>query len=281
MATTPVLRPTAFIIYILVVLIPLLVTIFTLSTDYIFRTTSAEDIRFQGASFEFYLGLYAFQYRMIEDTSKGMLATIYPTEWTTITFDTICNPDYILFGTRFNPGELIDPIFCQSSSLWKSIALFLIFSILFGTIAIIFLVINGYSWYTSKDIPSKKQLKTLRREFQNRILLGIFGNFIFLLIAIILIFKFRAMIKWPTHLFFEYGTFACILSCLLDFFVLCIFICCGKHLFVFIDTPTEVLRTLSKKIFRKDTNASRTASRRNTTTVGVPHPPVQNELTVN
>ncbi|KAI8899778.1 hypothetical protein BC833DRAFT_584602 [Globomyces pollinis-pini] len=233
MKSHPILRHSALLFYIVLLLIPAIVTLFTFCTHYIYRTTSAMDIRFENAAFDFYIGLFSFQYRL-SDSSNVRLTTIYPVEWTTVSFKTACDADIIQFGTRFNPGPLIDPIFCHPYSLWTSIKVFMCLSILFGILAVNLLLVISYIWhYNLYSDKTKNQYHILRRYYKVGIMGSSMLSLVFLNISIVMIVLFRERVQWPNHLFFEYGTLSCAGSCAVYFVGLCIFECFGSFVFCY------------------------------------------------
>ncbi|KAJ3273185.1 hypothetical protein HDV01_004687 [Terramyces sp. JEL0728] len=103
--------------YIFMIVILLTTSSFTLGSRLIYQVSGFHAIEFNGATFDYYFGLFSFSYVMT-DSGDDPSNYVYPTEWQTVSYQDACST--IWFSTGLNKGQLIDmSFFCSGKSPWQ------------------------------------------------------------------------------------------------------------------------------------------------------------------
>ncbi|KAJ3273172.1 hypothetical protein HDV01_004674 [Terramyces sp. JEL0728] len=208
---------------------------FTLGSRLIYQVNGFHAIEFNGATFDYYFGLFSFSYVMT-DSGDDPSNYVYPTEWQTVSYQDACST--IWFSTGLNKGQLIDmSFFCSGKSPWQIVTPFMIVAVILGILALGLLIANGITFGTfhlwSKKIPIADRF-CLSRFFKYSILCCVLLHFTFQSSAMALTaaFVFLNMVALPSHLSFGLGAIVSTGSLLNDVFFMVMFLCLYDSMFV-------------------------------------------------
>ncbi|KAJ3312030.1 hypothetical protein HDV04_003417 [Boothiomyces sp. JEL0838] len=220
--------------YMLMILVLIVTSSFTLGSRLIYQASSFHPIEFNGATFEYYFGLFSFSYVMT-DNGGDPVNNVYPTEWQTVNYKDACSK--IWFSTDTDNGQIIDlSFFCSNTSPWRIVSPFMVVALVLGCAALGLLITNALTVTTfhqwSKAYPIA-DLFCLKRFFKYSILCCVLLHFTFQSSAMALTaaFVFLNLVAVPSHLSFGFGTLISAGALLNDVFFMVMFLFMYDNMF--------------------------------------------------